>query len=175
MPSEWFTRRGSHAHITIAFHCAASSLPSVLVRHFQRDAGEEATSLLRLTPHASPLSALLSAATLAARITAISEHTMYAAAVALAAQVCWSMGERECAVYMNLAAMQVTDADLARGSVFPPLSQIREVSARVAVAVATDSYNRGVAGLLPRPDDIDAHVRATMWSPEYSAVVPGSS
>lgn len=63
-------------------------------------------------------------------------------------------------------ADQVSDADLARGSLYPPLANIRDVSARVAAAVAKDAYDQGVAGKA-RPDDLEAYIRASMWVPEY--------
>jgi malate dehydrogenase (oxaloacetate-decarboxylating)(NADP+) len=63
-------------------------------------------------------------------------------------------------------AHQVDDADLALGALFPSLSRIREVSARIAAAVAETAYDAGLADLR-RPDDLLAHVRSRMWEPEY--------
>lgn len=63
-------------------------------------------------------------------------------------------------------AEQVTDDDLALGRVYPSLARIREVSAAVAAAVATVAWDAGLASA-PRPDDIDAHVRAQMYAPVY--------
>jgi malate dehydrogenase (oxaloacetate-decarboxylating)(NADP+) len=77
----------------------------------------------------------------------ITKPTMLAAATALAAQV--------------------TDADLAKGSLYPALDTLREVSARVAVAVAEHAYASGTARVMPRPIDLDAFVRGTVWSPTY--------
>jgi malate dehydrogenase (oxaloacetate-decarboxylating)(NADP+) len=50
----------------------------------------------------------------------------------------------------NTLAAQVTPADLDQGSLYPPLANIRAVSARIAVAVAEVAYQRGLA-TKPRP------------------------
>jgi malate dehydrogenase (oxaloacetate-decarboxylating)(NADP+) len=67
-------------------------------------------------------------------------------------------------------AAQVTDADLAQGSLYPPLKNVREVSARIAVDVAEVAYNRGLAGR-PRPSDVMADIRANMYEPVYRPFV----
>ena len=65
-----------------------------------------------------------------------------------------------------LAAM-VTPGDLRQGSIYPPLSDIREVSARIAAAVATVAYERGLAKGA-RPEDVLAFVKARMYEPRYA-------
>jgi malate dehydrogenase (oxaloacetate-decarboxylating)(NADP+) len=67
-------------------------------------------------------------------------------------------------------AAQVTDADLAQGSLYPPLKNVRDVSARIAVDVAEVAYNRGLAGK-PRPADVMADIRASMYEPVYRPYV----
>jgi malate dehydrogenase (oxaloacetate-decarboxylating)(NADP+) len=64
----------------------------------------------------------------------------------------------------------VSDADLARGLIYPPLTSIREVSAAIAVAVAEVAYERGLA-TQPRPDDLRAYVEAQMYVPNYQSYV----
>jgi malate dehydrogenase (oxaloacetate-decarboxylating)(NADP+) len=64
-----------------------------------------------------------------------------------------------------LSAM-VLPGDLELGRVFPSLSRIQEVSAAIAVAVAEVAFQDGLAGI-PRPADIPALVRSTMWEPKY--------
>jgi len=59
-----------------------------------------------------------------------------------------------------------TDADLAQGSLYPPLSGVRDVSARIAVEVAEVAYRDGLAEL-ERPDDLAATIRAEMYDPRY--------
>ena len=63
-------------------------------------------------------------------------------------------------------AAQVTPADLEQGSLFPPLTNIREVSARIAVAVAEVAYQRGLAAA-PLTDDLRAQVQAHVFDPCY--------
>ena len=79
--------------------------------------------------------------------------------------------------HMFLAAARavadaVSPADLERGSIFPPLSRMREVSLRVAVAVAGVAWAAGLA-TVPRPADPEAHVRSLMWEAVYPEYVPG--
>lgn len=60
----------------------------------------------------------------------------------------------------------VSKEQLASGSLYPPLRDIREVSARIAVAVAELAHDQGLARV-PRPADLGARVRERMWSPVY--------
>jgi malate dehydrogenase (oxaloacetate-decarboxylating)(NADP+) len=61
---------------------------------------------------------------------------------------------------------QLSDEDRARGSLYPPLTRIRDVSAAIAAAVAETAYRQGLASL-PRPADLHAHVRSHMYDPMY--------
>jgi len=63
-------------------------------------------------------------------------------------------------------AGEVTPEDLARGSVYPPLSHIRSVSLKIAIAVAERAYALGCAKL-PRPDNLQQHVAKKMFVPDY--------
>jgi malate dehydrogenase (oxaloacetate-decarboxylating)(NADP+) len=65
---------------------------------------------------------------------------------------------------------EVSDDDLARGSVYPPLDRIREVSAVIAAAVAEVAYRHGLAAL-PRPGDLPAYIRLQMYEPVYRSYV----
>ena len=64
-------------------------------------------------------------------------------------------------------AAQVTDGDLAQGSLYPPLKAIRGVSAHIATAVAGVAYRHGLAGT-PEPPDILAAVKQAMYEPDYA-------
>jgi len=63
-------------------------------------------------------------------------------------------------------ADQVSVEDLEQGSLYPPLSAVREVSARIAAAVAEVAFAQGHAGI-ERPVDLLAHVRSCMYDPVY--------
>ena len=65
----------------------------------------------------------------------------------------------------RLAAM-VDEKDLAAGSVYPPLASIREVSLAIAVAVAEQAWEEGLARG-ERPDDVEHMIKALMYDPNY--------
>lgn len=51
--------------------------------------------------------------------------------------------------------------------VYPHLENIREVSLKVATAVAANKYATGQASVLPEPADLEAHIRSVMYEPGY--------
>ncbi len=67
-------------------------------------------------------------------------------------------------------ADMATQADLAQGCLFPPLTRIREVSAHIAAATAEVAYRLGLA-TEPRPDDLVAHMTAAQYQPVYRRYV----
>lgn len=78
---------------------------------------------------------------------------------------------REVSDGMFLAAARtlaeaVSPDDLARGSLFPPLEAIRDVTATIAAAVAREAVREGLATTAV-PDDTEAWIRARMWEPAY--------
>ena len=56
--------------------------------------------------------------------------------------------------------------DLAAGSMYPPLSDIRSLSLSIAVAVAEVAYAQGLAGA-PKPDDLERAIADYMYNPYY--------
>jgi malate dehydrogenase (oxaloacetate-decarboxylating)(NADP+) len=64
-------------------------------------------------------------------------------------------------------AQETTQEDLDQGSLYPALSRIREVSARIGAAVAEVAYARKLTRQR-RPAKPLAHVRAQMYDPTYS-------
>jgi malate dehydrogenase (oxaloacetate-decarboxylating)(NADP+) len=60
----------------------------------------------------------------------------------------------------------VSDADLAQGSLYPPLRGVREVSAKIAAEVAEVAFKRGLAEI-ERPGDLVAFMRSQMYDPTY--------
>jgi malate dehydrogenase (oxaloacetate-decarboxylating)(NADP+) len=63
-------------------------------------------------------------------------------------------------------ADQVKDSDIERGRVYPPLSAIRQVSAKIAADVAKMAYDNGFTDK-PEPDDVLAEVNEYMYRPVY--------
>ena len=68
-------------------------------------------------------------------------------------------------------ASNVTDEELAEGSLFPKLGRIREISADVACAVIRRAVQQGFADrrLLP---NLEQRVRDAMWFPDYLPFQP---
>jgi malate dehydrogenase (oxaloacetate-decarboxylating)(NADP+) len=67
-------------------------------------------------------------------------------------------------------AHDVTESDLAHGSLYPALPRIREVSTNIAAAVAQVAYQRGLA-TVPTPENVRAHVSSQMYDPHYHSYV----
>jgi malate dehydrogenase (oxaloacetate-decarboxylating)(NADP+) len=67
-------------------------------------------------------------------------------------------------------AAQVTQADLDQGSLYPPLKSVRDVSARIAVAVASVAFRRGLAQG-KEPADLLQFIRSQMYEPRYASYV----
>ena len=67
-------------------------------------------------------------------------------------------------------AAQVSGDDLRQGSLYPPLSSIRDVSAHIAAKVAEVAYRSGLARA-KEPEDLLETVRSQMYEPRYSDYV----
>ncbi|MFO1406752.1 MAG: NAD-dependent malic enzyme [Steroidobacteraceae bacterium] len=64
-------------------------------------------------------------------------------------------------------AAHVSEGDLAQGSLYPPLSRVRDVSAHIATAVAEVAFEQQLAGI-DRPDDLLGYVRSQTYEPDYA-------
>jgi len=60
----------------------------------------------------------------------------------------------------------VTQESLDRGTIFPPLERIREVSHAIAMAVAQDAYDTGLA-TAPKPADLSSYIQSLQYDPHY--------
>jgi malate dehydrogenase (oxaloacetate-decarboxylating)(NADP+) len=65
----------------------------------------------------------------------------------------------------------VRQEDLDQGSLYPPLSSIREVSAQIATAVAGIAFREKLASV-PQPPDVLAWVKSRMYQPDYEKGAP---
>ena len=63
-------------------------------------------------------------------------------------------------------AKQVSEYDLSRGCIYPPLARIRQVCATIAYEVAKIAWDQGLAEA-ERPEDIMAEIRKQMYQPVY--------
>lgn len=63
-------------------------------------------------------------------------------------------------------AGEVSESDLRRGSIYPPLKQILDVSAKIALAVAQTAFDQGLAAI-PMPDNLPEFIRSKMYVPVY--------
>jgi malate dehydrogenase (oxaloacetate-decarboxylating)(NADP+) len=69
-------------------------------------------------------------------------------------------------------AEQVTEDDLRQGSLYPPLKNIRDVSAHIAAAVAAVAYRRELTRG-PKPADLLEFAKSQMYEPRYAAYLAG--
>ncbi len=74
-------------------------------------------------------------------------------------------------VAAETVADMVTSKELEEGTLYPPLAQLREVSARIAVAVVKEAHHAGV-GRHIHDEDIRKEVDKMMWFPEYAEYEP---
>ncbi|KAL6838725.1 hypothetical protein ACP4OV_031439 [Aristida adscensionis] len=64
-------------------------------------------------------------------------------------------------------AAQATEENFEKGSIFPPFTNIRKISANIAAAVAAKAYELGLATRLPRPKDLVKYAESCMYTPVY--------
>ena len=69
-------------------------------------------------------------------------------------------------------AEMVRPEELAQGALYPPLTRLREVSARIAEAVVKEARGSGI-GRHIRDEIIPNEVDKMMWFPEYAEYEPG--
>ncbi|XP_043472393.1 NADP-dependent malic enzyme-like isoform X2 [Leptopilina heterotoma] len=73
----------------------------------------------------------------------------------------------------QVVADHVTDEDLERGSVYPPLSTIKECSIDIAVKIADYAYaQNGLASEYPEPKDKLKFIMSKMYSANYDSPLP---
>jgi len=60
----------------------------------------------------------------------------------------------------------VSEDDLNNGTIYPPLTKIRDVSYEIAVAVAEKAYTDGNARI-NKADDLRKAIKEAMYDPHY--------
>mmetsp|Transcript_24803 Transcript_24803/g.35730 ORF Transcript_24803/g.35730 Transcript_24803/m.35730 type:complete len:117 (+) Transcript_24803:146-496(+) len=70
-------------------------------------------------------------------------------------------------------ASLMSDKDVSKGILFPPLAQLRDVSAHVAAAIVEEAMKQNLVRDPPPPDEeiVDFMV-TSMWIPYYDVLVP---
>ncbi|KAJ4840501.1 hypothetical protein Tsubulata_000433 [Turnera subulata] len=66
-------------------------------------------------------------------------------------------------------AAQVTEEHLSKGMTYPPLFQMRKISANIAATVAAKAYDLGVATHFPRPQNLVEYAETYMYSKDHWA------
>ncbi|KAG1330201.1 NADP-dependent malic enzyme [Cocos nucifera] len=64
-------------------------------------------------------------------------------------------------------AQQVTQENFDKGLIYPPFRNIRKISAKIAANVAAKAYELGLAGRLPRPENLLKYAESCMYTPLY--------
>ncbi|KAM7259258.1 hypothetical protein ACFE04_014999 [Oxalis oulophora] len=64
-------------------------------------------------------------------------------------------------------ASEVTQENFNKGLIYPPITNIRQISAHIAAKVAAKAYELGLATLKPRPENLVAYAESCMYSPVY--------
>ncbi len=69
-------------------------------------------------------------------------------------------------------AAAVTDERVASGALYPPISSLRAVSREIAITVAREAVDAGLARAAIGPDDVAGAVDAATWWPAYVPYIP---
>lgn len=77
-----------------------------------------------------------------------------------------------------IAAQAVADnvqqEDIEKGSLYPPLSAIRECSVQIAARIAKYAYEKGMASVYPEPQDKRAFIEKQMYNYNYEKSLPNT-
>jgi len=68
-------------------------------------------------------------------------------------------------------AESVTEKNFAVGRIYPKLSEIRELSIKIAIEVANQCYKDGTAKLYPEPKDKEMFIRSQIYNVEYDELI----
>jgi malate dehydrogenase (oxaloacetate-decarboxylating)(NADP+) len=67
-------------------------------------------------------------------------------------------------------ADELSGSELSEGRIYPSLTRIREVSLKIAMAVAELTYSHNLASV-PKPNDLESHIRAQVFEPNYRSYI----
>ncbi|CAH0559308.1 unnamed protein product [Brassicogethes aeneus] len=69
-------------------------------------------------------------------------------------------------------ANNVTEEDLAKGSLYPPLSVIKECSMQIAIKILDYAYQERIASVYPEPKDKRAYIESHQYNYNYEPSLP---
>lgn len=69
-------------------------------------------------------------------------------------------------------ADQVSDDDIARGSLYPPLNKVQECSFDIAIGITKYAYAKGLASTYPEPSDKKSWIREHLYNFHYESSMP---
>ncbi|MCH8012729.1 MAG: NAD-dependent malic enzyme [Candidatus Marinimicrobia bacterium] len=73
-------------------------------------------------------------------------------------------------VAASALAREVSEEDLSKGCIYPPLTKIRDVSVAIAAVVTKVAYKDGLA-TKPEPEDLVEYLRSIQYQPVYESYV----
>jgi len=71
-------------------------------------------------------------------------------------------------VAASALAREVSEEDLSKGCIYPPLTKIRDVSVAIAAVVSKVAYKVGLA-TKPEPEELVGYLRSTQYQPIYES------
>ncbi|KAG8241391.1 Malic enzyme [Homalodisca vitripennis] len=71
-------------------------------------------------------------------------------------------------------AQMVTEDDLNKGSLYPPLHNIQTISTRIATRVAEHAYEKGMASTYPEPQDKETFIKSQLYDTKYRPSLPST-
>jgi len=70
----------------------------------------------------------------------------------------------------KVLADMVKQEDFDKGCIYPSLTKVREISLNIAVAVAQQAYDKGIAKL-EKPENLEELISSMMYHPEYKSYI----
>lgn len=75
-------------------------------------------------------------------------------------------------VASEVLASLLTDEQIKQGRVYPPLTEINEISVKIAIEIANYAYKTGMASMYPEPNDKEDYIRSMLYNFEYNTYKP---
>ncbi|XP_022826327.1 NADP-dependent malic enzyme-like [Spodoptera litura] len=69
-------------------------------------------------------------------------------------------------------ALCVTEKDLNLGRIYPHLNEVRNISNKIAASIINRAYDEKLAGMYPKPKDVDCLVQQYLYNTKYINYMP---